>query len=583
MSYKDERQMRSLWITLCGLAVAIAARADDPRLRRPIAVQPCGEHFVTANRDGSLSLVDVTRQRVIAQHEVGQRLSDLTSIPGRNGWFLATDETGHQVLVLNVGESEFSKASCQVAPFPVSVCVSSEGQWASVASLWSRRLTIFEIESGPTPSLRKPCVVDLPFAPREQLVLPGDEQVIVFDSFGGRLAVVELATGKIVLERDFPGHAVRGLVLSPDRQMLLASHQMLNPDAHVNKSDIHWGLLMSNDLRWMKLDSLLTEESEIYAGGRVHPLGLPGRGGGDPAGVAMTADGTVVVCLGGVNQVMIGTKDDLSLRPVNVGRRPTAVTLSHDGTLAIVANTFDDSLSVVDIASRRVTAMIPLTVPRERTLVERGEELFYDARFSHEGWMSCHSCHTDGHSNFTRNDNLSDGGFGAPKLVLSLLGRNGTAPFAWNASAGDLPSQIRSSIHKTMQSDDEAVPDDEIAALAAYLESLPSPPSAEQLRGSADPAASARGRALFEQHDCAKCHAPPTYTAPTLEAVGLKDEVRAERFNPPSLLGIGQRDALLHDGRARSIEDVFLKYRHPLDQEWSAQEARDLSAFLRSL
>ena len=126
--------------------------------------------------------------------------------------------------------------------------------------------------------------------------------------------------------------------------------------------------------------------------------------------------------------------------------------------------------------------------------------------------MSCHSCHTDGHSNFTRNDNLSDNSFGAPKLVISLLGRKGTAPFAWSGDVPDLASQIRNSIHKTMQSDIEQLPDDEVNALAAYIDSLPPPPSVDALRGTADRAAIERGQKLFAAHDCARCHAPPLRT-----------------------------------------------------------------------
>jgi cytochrome c peroxidase len=558
----------------------IGASAAETDLRRPVAIHTLSpDRVVVVNRNGTMAVVDLLAGKVESEHLVGKQLSDCTPLAGDS--FLATDEAAHDVLLLSLaGDTAKAIARQRVGPYPVSVRTSSDGRRASVASLWSRRLTLVGIDAG---ELKIEHETNLPFAPRQQMILPGDKQVIVFDSFGGRFAVVELASGKIVLERDFPGHAVRGLVLSPDGKMLLASHQMLNPDAHVNRSDIHWGLLMSNDLRWMKLSSLLDPGLEIYAGGRVHPLGVPGRGGGDPAGIAMTRDGTVVVCLGGVNQVMIGKHDDLSLRGVDVGKRPTAVALSSDQRQAIVANTFDDTLSVVDIAERRVIKTISLGSVRQRSLVERGEEFFYDARFSHEGWMSCHSCHTDGHSNFTRNDNLSDNSFGAPKLVISLLGRKGTAPFAWSGDVSDLATQVRNSIHKTMQSDREDVNDEEVAALSAYVESLPPPPSIDALRGTAERAAIARGEKLFAAHDCARCHAPPSYTSPHNEDVGLKDERGELRFNPPPLLGVGQRDALLHDGRAKSLTEVFRKHRHPHDQDWSDSEIQDLVAFLRSL
>ena len=45
--------------------------------------------------------------------------------------------------------------------------------------------------------------------------------------------------------------------------------------------------------------------------------------------------------------------------------------------------------------------------------------------------------------------------------------------------------------------------------------------------------------------------------------MGLKDEVGHHEFNPPSLRGVSNRDSFLHDGRAGSLEDVFVKEKHP--------------------
>src|SRR2546429_167098 len=89
-------------------------------------------------------------------------------------------------------------------------------------------------------------------------------------------------------------------------------------------------------------------------------------------------------------------------------------------------------------ARPRRARRIPLGPQPELSLAERGELLFYDARLSHDGWFSCHSCHTDGHSNGLLNDNLGDGSFGAPKRVLSLLGVRDTGPWAWNGTMPDL-------------------------------------------------------------------------------------------------------------------------------------------------
>ena len=104
-----------------------------------------------------------------------------------------------------------------------------------------------------------------------------------------------------------------------------------------------------------------------------------------------------------------------------------------------------------------------------------GELLFHSARLSHDGWMSCHSCHTDGHTNGLLNDNLGDNSFDAPKRVLSLLGVADTAPWGWNGGMHDLAEQVRKSVRTTMRGPE--LSDEQTAALVAYLRTLaPAPP-----------------------------------------------------------------------------------------------------------
>ena len=143
----------------------------------------------------------------------------------------------------------------------------------------------------------------------------------------------------------------------------------------------------------------------------------------------------------------------------------------------------------------------------ELSLVQQGELLFYDARLSHDGWMSCQSCHTDGHANGQMNDNFSDRSFGAPKRVLSLLGVKDTLPLAWSGQVQTLERQIHNSVESTMQRDD-AFPLDQARAIAAYVQTLELPPSLDALRGTADRAAIARGKLVFERHDCAQLPRP---------------------------------------------------------------------------
>jgi len=247
-----------------------------------------------------------------------------------------------------------------------------------------------------------------------------------------------------------------------------------------------------------------------------------------------------------------------------------------------IADTLDDTISVVDLAREERTAVWSLGPRRPLSLAERGEAAFYDGRLSMDGWMSCHSCHIDGHTNSQLNDNISDGGYETPKRVLSLLGKEGTAPFAWGGTSRSLETQVQRSIQKTMRFRGK-VEEETVRAIAAFVRSLPPPPGIDVARAIPMTASARRGKQLFGSLGCIECHAPPRYTSNACYDVGLADERGMRQFNPPSLLGVSQRDRFLHDGRAATLSEVFSQHGHQLDDPLEAEELADLLAFLRRL
>jgi cytochrome c peroxidase len=557
------------------------------QLRRPIALAFDTENhwLYVANRDsGSISVLTAAG-KLRGETKVGKQLSDFVPVPGTD-LFLATDEQAHQLLVLKMtGEKVDVLQRLTVSPYPVGVTVWDEGRKAAVTSLWSRRVSFLDLaaktdKSDAIAKLNK--VLDLPFAPRKLVMLPAQQKLIVGDSFSGRLAVIEPVKHEIEAVRQFPGHNIRGLGISPNQQMLLVSHQMLNELAHTIRNDVHWGLLMSNDLRWLKIESVLTGGRETYFGSHMHPLGEAGQGGGDPAGLDVAADGTVVVTMAGAGQLAVGKESDFSLQRIDVGQRPVAVRIAREGKSAWVVDQFADALVRVDLELNEVAETISLGPQPRLSLAQKGEVLFHDSRLAHDRWMSCFSCHTDGHANGQMNDNFSDKSFGAPKRVLSLLSQKDTAPYAWNAAAPDLFQQIRSSLENTMQREDE-IPDGDVKALAAYVETLELPPPLEVLRGTADAAGIARGKLVFENQDCARCHAAPNFTTPKAYDVGLTDKQGNKLFNPPSLRGVSHRGPFFHNNSAATLEEVFQKHQHPGDAKYSDDDVRDLVKYLKSL
>ena len=580
--------MKSILVSVCSACLAVISFAATlpaaelaTQLRRPVGLAQSedGRWLYVANRDsGSISVIDLSSREVVAEHAIGKRLSDLAALPDF-GRLLAVDEAAHELLLLDPdGDRVRVVQRLPVSPYPTSIHVAAGGREATIASLWSRRLSFVELGA----EAKVAAALDLPFAPRCQVRLPAKDRLLVADSFSGKLAIVELSSRSLVQTVAFPGHNIRGLGVSPDGQMLMAAHQMLNELAHSIQNDIHWGLLMSNDLRWLKVDSVLAGGKQLYYGAHMHPLGEANRGGGDPGGLDVAPDGTVVVAISGVSEVALGKEGDFSMRRVKVPRRPTAVRIAKGGRQAFVASTLDDSISILDLAEKKLVGTIKLGPAPELSLAQQGELLFFDARLSHDGWMSCQSCHTDGHANGQMNDNFSDRSFGAPKRVLSLLGVRDTLPLAWSGQVQTLERQIHNSVESTMQRDD-AFPPDQARAIAAYVQTLELPPSLDALRGTADRAAIARGKLVFERRNCAQCHPAPTYTSPVAYDVGLTDAEGNKKFNPPSLRGLSHRGPFFHDNSAAKLEDVFLTHGHPSDSAFSAAEVRDLVAFLQNL
>lgn len=467
---------------------------------------------------------------------------------------------------------------------------------------------------------------DLPMCGGVVLPLKQHSAVLVMDAFGRDFAIVDLDSAEVIKHAQVYGHNISQIVSVDDGQRVMYTHQLLNEFAQSMRGDITWGGLLSNNIRWLKTERMLNETgADIFSQGKFYPVGVTGDGAGDPTSFALTEDGALAVTLGGTDRVALGHLRDLDLRQVDVGQRPIACAFTLDAKQLIVVNQFSDNLSVIDVSSRSVTH-VPLGELRRPTEVEVGERFFFHSKLAHDGWMSCHSCHSQGHTNGQLNDNLTDGTFGSPKRILSLLGQAETAPYSWSGKFESLDEQVFHSIRSTMATDNP-IDEGTVKAIATYIRTLPAPPSVLAARqtvnasgqglvsdaqlatvandsatelnettadkeGTAEKKGTAEyvreallhGGSLFQELGCRECHAGDHYTSRATYDVGLADEQGLTRFNPPSLLGVSQRaGALFHDGRATSLEAVVADFRHQLPRELTSAEVEALVCYLKSL
>jgi hypothetical protein len=571
---------------ICTLVVqaAIQAAGETPEhavhsgLRCPISMtfdESSGRLLVATGRDGALNSIDVDSGEVVVRQQLSATLSDFVPIRGHAAW-LAIDSAENRLLLLRPGDP-IARVMAEL-PLPAAaeqVVATAGGERALVASLWPRCITVVGIDTERN-LLEAEATLKLPFAPGRLLLFDEDRRALIADAFGGQVAVLNLKALSVESIRSLRAHNIRGLAMNGDGSEVWMTHQQLNGLARADLDDLHWGNFLKNGLRRIPVDALLNADADLNRLGRYGTLGGVSDGAGDPGEIVLSPGGAVAIAISGTGDVMIGDPDG-ELTRVELDLLPTTLEFDADGNRLFVSHRLDDAVSVLDVNSRKLISTIQLNPNSALSPGDRGERLFHDARLSHDAWMSCHSCHSEGHTVDLTADTLGDGDYGAPKRIPSLLGVAATAPYGWDAATPTLQEQVQQSVRSTLHG--QQLSDEQLNDLVAYLESLePAPPGRPQ-----DLDASRPGRLVFEQHGCARCHMAPDYTSEAAYDVGLRDEMGRTQFNPPSLAGVSQRNRYFHDGRATSLSEVMRLHQDQLADPLSSDELAELLEFLGSL
>ena len=570
-------------ILLSVVACAYSAEKELPAVKLgPVRREPVAAIFwndklaaIACAKSGTLIFWNVDRGEIEQEFQVGKQLRGVAR--WQDDQLLAIDEKANQLVQLRYSDGKLWELARQSVPdYPVSlISWSDRGEWqATIASLWSRKVTVWKQSMG---AVTLQDEFDLPSEPRAAIPTP-------YLPFRGALAVIPAFGGEALLvKRDSTAEPPQNIdhqigAMAFKNKLMLGTRQKLNQVLPLTEANVAGGNVMQNELlsNWEKFP-LTREDTQ----GNIY-----NDQNADPAGIAITTEG-ILVCLAGADQVWYRhSLNEKHPQRLPVGKRPRTVIVN--GSVGLVLGELDDSVSRIDFKNpARLTVSTELLDPalanRELSPAERGERLFFSGKMSAGGMMSCHSCHTDGHTNGLLADTLGDNTHGTPKRVLTLRGTRLTDLWSWNGEMKTLQDNVHKSLRETMHAP-EIKPAD-VDDLVSFLHSLPPvPPLKPATHDPADRASVARGEKVFQRENCGNCHVPPlTFTSHGVFDVGLADEKGLKKFNPPSLRGVGRLPRLFHDNRASSMRDVFEIYGHQLATPLPEGDLTDLIRYLQSL
>jgi mono/diheme cytochrome c family protein len=215
--------------------------------------------------------------------------------------------------------------------------------------------------------------------------------------------------------------------------------------------------------------------------------------------------------------------------------------------------------------------------------INLGRRLFYSSAMA-EG-MGCAGCHPEGrddghvwrevvfteggrsYSRFRGGAEIHGGGpeaVGVPRRTPMLVGRVlPVGPYGWRGESEKLEKRIEAGTKLHAGDAPPDVPAYYVNALAVFLrKGLPKPPAPPS---SLTPEQQ-KGKALFNDAKtaCASCHEPTRYfsnfTPMKLPALPTLPGFEAEPdalYKTPSLLHVSRHGSLLHDGSARTLEELI--------------------------
>jgi len=580
--------------------------------------------YVACSSAGQVKTVDVAGGKVTATISILPQPSGLALSADGNWLFVTCAAAESKVCVVDLlrGKVTSTLPAGHTAMAPI---LSPDEKTLFVCNRFDNDVSVLEVASG-----KELCRIPVRREPVAAAITPDGRYLLVANHLPASradqppvaavISVIDMTARRVVVELQLPNGSIslQDLRVSPDGKYAVATHTLARYALPTTQLERGW--MNTSALTIIAIDRMEILNTVL--------LDDVDRGAANPWGVAWSGDSrTLVVAHAGTHEVseinfagvldrlselsattvpdsaadfmqsshsptdvpndlefLVGLRQRIKLPADDLGPRALVMV----GKLAITANYFSESLTVIDLTRPDTAARsIALGPKTKMSLTQLGEFYFNNAGICFQGWQSCASCHPgDGRVDGLNWDLLNDG-IGNPKNTKSLLLAHKTPPAMFTGIRDSAETAVRAGIRHILFT---VQPPEVTNALNAWLKSLQPVPSPHLVKGKLS-AAAKRGEKLFRRPavGCAECHPLPLFTDLKTYPVGTTgpQDHGMGQFDTPTLIEVWRTAPYLHDGSAATVRDVLTTRnpngKHGNTSRLTMSQVDDLIAYIISL
>lgn len=576
--------------------------------------------YVVAQDGNCLLIVDTENLKVL--HKI---------IVGKHPHSVVLDEDGKMAYVSNqwadnVSVVDLVKLSVpdtlKTGSGPADLVLSSNGGFLYVVNSYSSNLSVINLTTGeerkrlttgnnPTGARLSPNGRVLYVTSRRALITHYGETLM------SELTVANDSTQRITDRLNIESaHMMENVAFTPTGDLAILT--LIRPKNLVPSIQVERGFMMTHGIA-------IVEQKE---NGRIIQLLLdePNAYFPDPFDIVITPDGKkAFVSHSGVNCISVVDIDSIRnlmaesspemlstwsnhlgissryvIKRITTGANPKGLVLSPDGKRLYVAEHLEDRIAVINTESLETINTIDLGGPRKITVARRGRRLLNNAGHTFQNQYSCYTCHPDEHEDgLVYNMASKDMGRNLTN-TQSLRDIGDTPPFKWNGKNQTVYKQDGMRFSTVLTRTEQFSYKDLDAITAYIITGIAYPPNLQYNPKGELTEAQLRGKAIFERsvdnsgndipenNRCITCHPPPYYT--NLKMADVRTLAASDDsmlFDTPHLNNIYASPPYLHDGRAKTLEEIWTLYgkedKHGLAGDMTKNQLNDLVEYLKSL